>query len=771
MTSKSWFSKERLKEKAQHGLWATALSGLGFFLSMMLPALMTIQNMRSQLETISTFTDPEQRESVYQVTWEEAIRTLRNIIGGNNPFMKGAFVILAVACGVAMFAYLHSRQKVDFYHSLPISRSRLFIHNFVSGILYALPMYFVFLILTSICVGAMGFGEAINGGLLFYAIVNNMICFLLIYALTVLTTIVCGNTIITLLLWLWVMFSPFLTRVLQMGLCNVFFESYVDYMPASTWRLSPVIQFFAMDGSKLIIDDIPATSALVLYFVLAIVATALAWFLFKIRKSERCGTALAFTPMKIPVKVYMCLFMGAACAMLFYSISSAGNGIDNKIWLWGGMIFGVVVFHAIIEIIYAFDFRAIFSKLPQMGIILAILAAVFLVMQFDVLGFDNWVPSENKVSAVTLSDYANTNEAKLQSPENISAICKLHEYAVNWTKQYVLPDGTISDLVDEDYYSKEDDITWETLTFIYRMNGGAYKARRYDVTLGAEQIALIEQITSSAEYKQNEWSLFRYDADEMEKNNEKPVMIIHSNTTDDYNYSRLNMVVQDQKQVEALFSVMREDALNVKENGTPLFRISVCTIPKDGNVSMTDIQLERYRSGFSPIGDVYITDKYTKTLAYLKQNLNLNPEKLSADNVQSVCIRFYDYNYVEDYVAPETQESEGSIEMPAAETYDVDRENDALSVYITDPAEINQILNGAINQTSMNLYQSGILWYNRSDVFSLEQADSCRVSIQLKPTNGEIDNSAYSADIMWERGKAPNDIIKRYQPVKQAQSD
>jgi|GEM_PF-437759 len=765
MTSKNWFSKERLKEKAQHGLWATALSGLGFFLSMLLPALITIQNTRGQLETIANLSDPQYRESIRETTWDSAVNTLRNIIGGANPFVKVVFVVLAVACGVAMFAYLHSRQKVDFYHSLPISRSRLFIHNFVSGILYALPMYFVFLILTGICISATGFGEVINGKLLFYAILSHMICFLLIYALTVLTTIVCGNTIITLLLWLWVMFSPLLTRMLQIALCGIFFKTYVEYLPLSTWKLSPVAQFFIMDGPEIMIDRVSAIPTMILYFVLAVVVTALAWFLFKIRKSERCGTALAFTPIKIPVKVYMCLFMGTACALLFYSFADRGNGV-NKIWLWGGMIFGVVVFHAIIEIIYAFDFRAIFSKLPQMGIILAALAAIFLVMQFDVLGFDTWIPKENNIAAATLSDYARTDEAKLQSPENLSAICQLHEYAVNWQKQYVLPDGTISDLANE-HYSKEDDIiSWETLTFIYRMKGGAYKARRYNVTLEPEQIALIEQITSSAEYKQNEWSLFQYDLDEMDKNNKEPVMVIYNNTTIDTSYSNRSTVVQDQKQVEALLAAMREDALNVKENGTPLFRISVCSTSKDGNVSATDITLQKYGKDFGPMGDVYITDKYTKTLAYLKQNFNLNPEKLSADNVKSVCIRFYDYNYVEDYVAPETQEAEGSIEMPATETYNGDKENDALSVYITDPAEINQILNGAINQNSMNLYQDGILWYDRSDVFSLEQSNSCRVSVQLKSTSVQMDDSSYF-DVLWEKGKAPNDIIARYQPVRQ----
>lgn len=761
MTSKSWFSKERLKEKAQHGLWATALSGLGFFLSMMLPALITIQNTRNQLEIISRYPDPQEMERIRQATWDSAIRTLHNIIGGNNPFVKVAFVILAIVCGVAMFAYLHSRQKVDFYHSLPISRSRLFIHNFVSGILYSLPMYFVFLILTSLCIGAMGFGEAINVGLIFYTIVNNLICFLLIYALTVLTTTVCGNTIITLLLWLWVMFSPLLTRMIQIALYGIFFKSYVEYLPESIWRLSPVVQFFLMDGSKIIINDTPATPIMILYFALAVVVTALSWFLFKIRKSERCGTALAFTPMKIPVKVYMCLFMGAACALLFYSISDSGR--TDKVWLWGGMVFGVVVFHAIIEIIYAFDFRAIFSKLPQMGIILAVLAAVFLVLQFDVLGFDDWIPNQDRVAAAMISDFANSDETKLQSQENISAICQLHEYAVNWSRQYTLPDGTISDAWDYD----ETVDRWEQLTFFYRMNSGAYKARKYNVAWGAEQIALVEQITSSAEYKQAEWQLFQYDLDEIDKNNKDLTMVIYSNVTDVYSSSNRSTVVQDKDKTQALLDVMREDALNVKENGTPLFRISVCSQEKNRDISIADIQLEKYGDGLSPMGNVYITDKYAKTLAYLKQNFNLEPVKLSADNVEKVCIRFYDYLYISHGTQEQTEIGDIYPTAASVEYYDMyDKiETEELTVYVTDPAEINQILNGASNQESLEIYASGIMWDSRSDIFTQEYPENCHVAIQLKSADGQPSSSLYYA-VIWEEGKAPDSIIERYRPVK-----
>ena len=83
-------------------------------------------------------------------------------------------------------AYLHNRQKVDFYHSLPPPRTRLFANNFLTGALCTLSTYFVMLAITLACVYAMGFGEAADWGRSAARCCATWIFFLLIYALAVL---------------------------------------------------------------------------------------------------------------------------------------------------------------------------------------------------------------------------------------------------------------------------------------------------------------------------------------------------------------------------------------------------------------------------------------------------------------------------------------------------------------------------------------------------------------------------------------------------------
>ena len=76
--------------------------------------------------------------------------------------------------------------------------------------------------------------------------------------------------------------------------------------------------------------------------------------------------------------------------------------IGGEFWMWPGLVFGVIIFHAIVEIIYAFDFRALVKHPVQLLVILAAAAAIMVGAQNDVLGFDRWLPDESKVTGVKL---------------------------------------------------------------------------------------------------------------------------------------------------------------------------------------------------------------------------------------------------------------------------------------------------------------------------------------------------------------------------------
>ena len=646
MTSKNFSSKGLLGNSMRRNLWALVLSGVGFFLSLLLPALMTMQNALEQ----RTLGLKELSQANVELNWQNAMNNAASMLSGGNLFVKIVFIVLAVVCGVAMFAYLHSRQKVDFYHSLPISRTRLFANNFLTGVVCTFSTYLVMLAITVACAYAMGCGEAVRWDEIGGAVLCNLIVFLLIYALTVLTTVVCGNTIITLLLLAWVFFSPMLVRVLQLCLLDKFYDTFASSwgMPekfASAIRLSPVVKYFGLDGAMyndfvLANADAVGQSAfglLVGYLVAAAVVTALALFLFRIRKSDRAGTALAFTPTKLPIKVYMCLSMGVAFGWVFGMI--AGN-----FWFWPGLVVGTVLFHWIVEIIYAFDFRAIFARPLHLLAILVVLVAGMLAMQFDVTGYDTWLPDRDDLTAV---DINGSGEPTLTDPANIDAVHRLMEIGVQ--------------AMQEEDTDEDNSLSYTQVTVKCQM-GSRTAARQYRIPETEEVNALLDQIEQSEEYKRAKWPLFNFDTASTDPERQ-PMITVNVETADGIS----SVELRQPGQITQVIETLREEALAGTQDSRPVMDVELYYLDSEGD--------QEY------CGTASVTEANTRTLALIEQLTGLTPVPMRAEDIDQMWI---------EYLV--------SLSSDASEWQTVE---------VTDPADIQALLDNAFTNylTGANGYR------------------------------------------------------------------
>ncbi len=634
MTSKSFSSKGLLGNSMRRNLWALVLSGVGFFMALLLPALMTMQNALEQ----RALDLKELPQAHVEINWQGAMNNAASMLNGGNLFVKIVFIVLAVVCGVAMFAYLHSRQKVDFYHSLPISRTRLFANNFLTGVVCTFSTYLVMLAITVGCAYAMGCGEAVRWDEIGGAILCNLIVFLLIYALTVLTTVVCGNTIITLLLLVWVFFSPMLVRALQLCLLDKFYDTFASSwgMPekfASAICLSPVVKYFGLDGARYNDFDLAnagvvgqsAFGLLVGYLIAAAVVTALALFLFRIRRSERAGTALAFTPTKLPIKVYMCLTMGVAFGWVFGMI--AGN-----FWFWPGLVIGTVLFHWIVEIIYAFDFRAIFAKPLHLLAILVVLFAGMLAMQFDVTGYDTWLPDRDDLTAV---DIDSVTEPQLTDPSNIDAVYRLMELGVQ--------------AAQEEDTDDDNSLSYTFVTVNCQM-GSRMAARQYMLPETEEVETLLGQIRDSAEYKRAKWPLFNFDTASTDPERQ-PMITVNVETADGISSVELHQPGQITQVIETL----REEALAETQDSRPVMGVELYYLDSEGD--------QEYR------GSASVTEANTKTVALIEQLTGLTPVPMRAEDIDQMWIEYL------VWLSPDASEWQ--------------------TVEVTDPADIQALLDNA----------------------------------------------------------------------------
>ena len=176
MTSRRLFFK-MMREDIRRRLWAVALVILSWFF--VFPVRVALIPGEYRLE-----------EALYQ---QKIIERTEHWFSIGNVW--GMFVIIlgAVILGISSFSYLHSKKKVDFYHSIPVRREVLFLVNFWDGVwIMAIPY-----LLSMVCAAAIGASFGVSFSTLIVltgkAWIFHMIYFLLLYSTTVVAMMMTGN--------------------------------------------------------------------------------------------------------------------------------------------------------------------------------------------------------------------------------------------------------------------------------------------------------------------------------------------------------------------------------------------------------------------------------------------------------------------------------------------------------------------------------------------------------------------------------------------------
>ena len=113
-------SSEYVRTVSRGKSWIPAFLSLGFFLAFPVALLLVVGNWKAARYT------PDQLHLLYEGLWKEKL-----------VFTGGAITIVAaIMNSINGFSYVYSRKKVDFYHSLPVKRSRMFWNRVYTGLLY-----------------------------------------------------------------------------------------------------------------------------------------------------------------------------------------------------------------------------------------------------------------------------------------------------------------------------------------------------------------------------------------------------------------------------------------------------------------------------------------------------------------------------------------------------------------------------------------------------------------------------------------------------------
>ncbi len=516
MTSRNSFFN-LLKEDLHRRLWTLILSSLVAFGTFVVAFTMVIQNHADRYARMSdAYTEIEKLERISN-------GICQNFYGAFWWYMIVALVG-SVICAMNGFAYLHSKKQVDFYHSLPVKREKIFAVRLVNGILiYALP-YFVGLLYTYLLCILYGLMTVdILWCSLFFFVVHLM-GYIILYLANIAAMMLTGKLVIAFFgICAINLYAPAMFGLIEL-LKDTFFVTAVyasvdmeDAFHATRW-LSPASYYYSLCA---VVEQKTAPGLwpeVLSFLLLTAVLIGLNLWLYKKRASEKADTAMSFQVTEPVIRFMIAIPMGIVIGMLFAEIQ-AGN--DNYIfWLIFGALLGSFLAHGIIESLYKGDIRKCLSHKVQMLIAMVAAVAVPLIFIYDVFGYDSYLPKKKEIANMALVSsamqfhgtyYEENGDGWMSNQRYAQKYMEVTEFDAIYELVTLLAEdigekredrvlGRYGNRSTTSYYSNIEKEFVTEFTVRYTLKNGSEVLRAYTYDM-YKVLDLLEQIYNNEEYK------------------------------------------------------------------------------------------------------------------------------------------------------------------------------------------------------------------------------------------------------------------------------
>lgn len=424
MTSRSLFFKY-MKENTKQRIWNLALVLLlCFFAFPVTTALWSSTAFRP--ENLNSSLPADLARTQAQRDFTRDMLRMYSMKGGAIAFM---LTIAAVVLAASGFAYLHSKKKTDFYHSLPIRREMLYAVTCLNGFLYMAVAYLGFLTIAAVMIRVKG--VPFDWGSLYLASVEHLCFFALVYMTAILSMLLTGNLVVG-LLGTGVLFSwgPVICMTISAYFSEYFTTFYGDdsFLLALSERTSPVAWYV-----KACMSSQPGRMAL-WAMLAAAVLFLLGMLLYRRRPSEAAGHAMAFPITEPIIRFLIAVPSSLLLGAMFHSMMYEDG------WTVFGLVCGLLLVSCIIEIIYHFDFKSLFAHKRQLLVSAVFVGVVFAIFRFDLFGYDRYLPATEKLASGGIY-------SDLLDPDATSQYHSTVEYTEGWygVTFDAMPSSTLAD--------------------------------------------------------------------------------------------------------------------------------------------------------------------------------------------------------------------------------------------------------------------------------------------------------------------------------------
>lgn len=242
----------------------------------------------------------------YTVDGESLVQTITAYTGTQFVFQTLILAAAALVTALLLFHHLHGKKEIQFYLSLPMRRSGLYLTSMLTGLLMILlPMVLCYGIAVGVC---LHFGVTIQPILQLLAACCLM--FLLFYGIAVLSCVLAGQRFGAFLLYAGIHGAAIIIWVglAQVAACFIpGFSASVNPPSWLTWQ-SPLLKLFS-DGPLDLNNRIGLTIPMI-YGAVGLVLLVLSGMLYQIRRAETAGDMLSFSVIQIISKIFAALAVG-----------------------------------------------------------------------------------------------------------------------------------------------------------------------------------------------------------------------------------------------------------------------------------------------------------------------------------------------------------------------------------------------------------------------------------------------------------------------------
>lgn len=760
MTSRNLFFK-MMRENTKQRLWTIAVIFLLFFFLFPIKTALSVNSWLSP-DMLSMYAEAEEEAlTIARAQLSENFISFCSLENGGMVFLM---MVLSVLCALSGFSWLHSKKKVDFFHSLPIRRELLFFVILADGFLYTAIPYLLNMAAAGVLLAVKGVW--IPWGTILSDYLLHMAFYFLLYMTAVAAVLMTGNIIISFLgILVFFLWGPG-TTLLCGAYFEYFFQTYYNDGEAMLWwatHSSPAGWYvYASEAAS---EGMPAGMAL-WGLAAGLAILALCVFLYRKRPSEAAGRAMAFGVSQPVIKFMLAIPFSLLGYLVFLSVT----GRDG----WGvfGLLCGLLLSNCVIEIIYEFDFKRLFAHRWQLAACGVISVAITAFFRFDLCGYDSYLPSDAKTEAAGIWCYdmeANVHDSYYAQPE-LKGTDNMH---VVWT----YPDtGAIAErmrLTDmetirgiavqgiqdaaqrrhsmfrgrrhrREYYGDATD-TWGYVLVAWHLKNGRTVYRDYNMNLTAAA-SYLDAVYDMDEYKETAYPILSWQPEEIagvnyQENGDTSHVAFRSEET------MRQLLLTYQKELAALTAQTRrsESPVGAIQFKTREMQAMIDTLrANDGNYLTFNNNL------YFPI-----YPSFTETIALLGECGTDVGSTLTADTVEKLVLEFRG-SYPED-----------------AERKD----GHAKSETITDRARIREILESAVSreiaiEDSMNaLYGDlSVRAFVRipqendtdEDTDRVKEEDVFAETVDETEQYGDGSEEYEVYDMLFDLDRIPDSVVKRF---------